>query len=433
MIVLIAIACLLCMALSAVLAIVLWPKASGRATKKRSPGPGRRPSPSPSTQSNNRPTGSSGTDQTRPSDRPSGTSDRPTGSSGTDQTRPSDRPSGSDDRRPLPPLSDMKTITVNQNQQSLIDLLLAGKAVGSGRSIGPFPSPMGPGTKVALATKEDIEKSLAATSRTSNDNFFKEPTLTAIRTYGKSCTDTVWDCTNTIAQGTPVWLWPVGESDPEESSFMNGLLDRAKACSESATKKCLVENKPYAFDLDDYGPPRIQRALGKILVFLQDMRREAHVYVAKNAEEEGMRKTLAENPQWETLRIRLYSENKRRRDLCGGGMACSGGVTEGVYLPSFPDPEKDLYVLLHEVGHAFRGLVGSFRSSAIPWSTCEHGSDHDDLWHRCCVFLSNMARRVLARRGIVQTKGDYKQVMKPWEGYHKCYLARGMPPLDDPE
>jgi hypothetical protein len=127
--------------------------------------------------------------------------------------------------------------------------------------------------------------------------------------------------------------------------------------------------------------------------------------------------------------VRLYSENKKKWNVCNGAHACSGGVSqmEGIYLPVFLDPEKDLYVFIHELAHALDDIA--FRSSAIPSSTCEHGSAHDDFWHRCCVFLSNMAMRVLARRGVVKTLGDYKRIMRPWVGYHACYV----PSLDEPD
>jgi len=292
-------------------------------------------------------------------------------------------------------------------------------------------------SNIAHATKEDIEKSLARTFRLDGDNYFREPTLKAIQGYKSVCQDSPWECTNAIARGMPVWIGPFASSDPEETTFMKGLLDRAKACADNVSKRCLAETAPYAFDLDDYGPPRMQRALGKLLAFLQDMRQEAEVYEAKNAEEEGMRKAMLDNVQWQTLRVRLYSEYKKRAQketgtLCGDAYACSMGASQsgGIYLPSFPDPEKDLYVFIHEIAHALDDLVLSFRSKAIPSKTCENS--HDDFWHRTCVFLSNMARRVLARRGIVKTMGDYKQIMRPWDGYHKCFVDAGWPSLDEP-
>jgi hypothetical protein len=335
------------------------------------------------------------------------------------------------------PLPDLKPIVVNEKLQALIDLLLAGKAVGSGRSIGGRPTwaPMGPGN-VPHVTKEDIEKSVAAAFRTSDDNYFKDPTVDASRTYAKTCTDSVRDCTVAVTQGMPVWFGPIATSDPEESTFMKGLLERTKACARNASKQCLLDNKPYAYDLDDYGPPRMQRALGKLLAFLRDMRREAHVYQTTSAEEEGIRKTFVENPYMEVLKVRLYSENKKKWNWCGttGAYACSGGVSgmEGIYLPVFEDPEKNLHVFIHEVGHAFRDIANASRSRAIPSSTCKGDEAHDDFWHRCCVFLSHMAMRVLARRGVIKTKGEYKQIMRPNQVYHGCFVGRGMPLLDEP-
>ena len=377
----------------------------------------------------------------QPSSRPPPQQQSPSGSPTSSNNRPPPQQQShpeSDDRRPLSfTLPALKLLPVNEKQRVVIDLLLAGKAVGSGKSLCPYSNcpPLGPGN-ISHTTKEDIEKSLAQTFRLDESNHFKEPTRKAIQGYKSACQDTPWECTNAIARGMPVWLGPFASSDPEESDFMKGLLDRANACANNVSKRCLIETTPYTFDLDDYGPPRMQRALGKLLAFLQDMRQEANVYEAKNAEEEGMRKTMIENQDWQTLRVRLYSEFKKRAKICGDvAYACSGGASrnEGVYLPSFPDPEKDLYVFIHEVGHAFRGVVSAFRSKSVPSKTCGTNDwAHDDFWHRTCVFLSNLARRVLARRGIVKTMGDYKQIMRPSEGYHKCFVDAGWPSLDEP-
>jgi hypothetical protein len=312
----------------------------------------------------------------------------------------------------------MKPLAVDPGQQALIDMLLAGKAVGSGRSRYSGMA------NFNFNTREDIEKSKDVAYWMSDGNYFKDQTIRTFRSYVRSpdCDPrSPFHCSIALAQGMPMWFGPVVSSDPEEAAFIKSLADRADACARNASKKCLTENAPYAKDLDNYGPPRTQRALGKLLQFCQDMRKEANAYVATNVEEEGIRKAFLK-PVMETLPIQLYSDLKKQYEVCPGNAYACANYDE-VFLPSFPDPEKDLYVFIHELAHILDEYSISAKTPGTKTIGCPDGS-HDTWWHKNCLFLSKMAKHVLARRGIL----DYKSIMRPWEGYHACFEG---PRLDD--
>lgn len=308
-------------------------------------------------------------------------------------------------------LPDLKPFDTSAGHDSVIEALLAGRAVGTGTS--KVTRPMGAG-KVSHATLADVEKSMEAAFRFSDENYFKDVTIRTLPAFVKTCENSPWQCANDFAEGTPVWHWPVAETDPEETSFMRAIKARVEACATSTdVRSCIQKNRAYAIDLDNYGPPRIQRALGKLLAFFRDMRREANTYRSEDPEEEGIRTTFLK-PAFETMPVSLYSELKRRFSHCGkGAYGCAG--YDGVFLPVFDDPERDLYVFLHELGHVLSGYARSVRVRPVTY--CHEDRTHDSFWHLCVRFLSKMAKRVLARRGFT----DYGQIMRPWEGYHACF------------
>jgi hypothetical protein len=291
--------------------------------------------------------------------------------------------------------------------------LNAGKAVGSLRSL-----------------YDGYYLNALTDSRFKTTNHFRDITIKAKEAYGKVCTEGK-KCEKTVAQGTPVWLNPVTESD---SAFMKTLTDRVEECIQKPTKKCFSDNMPYVVDLDNYGPPRLQSLLAKILAFIVDMRDEARAFQPRNDQERILRDTFANQNAF--FRIHLYSTFKKENALCGANAyACAGGMN-GLVVPVFINPnnkgQQDYYTLFHEIGHVL--LRKSMMGESL--STHCYDRDHGSAWHKCCIFLSHMALLVLRKRGVVPANhvdmkpflsNDYKI-----NAYHGCFFARGLPTFENP-
>jgi len=227
-----------------------------------------------------------------------------------------------------------------------------------------------------------------------------------------------------------VWLNPVAT---EDVPFMNCLRNRVQKCTEEKSLKCFAENMPYVVDLDNYGPPTMQRQLAKLLQFIQDMTSEAVSYETNHPLENELRTSFINNTIF--FRLQLFSLYKKSPgvEFCGPLHALACGGTGGFVLPFFFDPyqpeqiKSHMYIFLHELGHVLK--IKSAVSVQSKKEDCRpngHGLD----WHFACLFLSRMALRALKRNGIVDSSTK-KLDMQFRSEYHDCFLIS--PTLLEPE
>ena len=351
-----------------------------------------------------------------------GSPTRPTTSTtGSTTTGSPTRPTTSTTGSPTRPVttttsnSGYNSILLTQdNVQELIDLLNAGKAVGSSRSLydGYYLNNM-------------------TNHRLDQKNHFKDITNRARDAYKKVCNEGQ-NCDRIVAQGTPVWTNPVIESD---EPFMKSLSDRVEKCIREPSKKCFSDNMPYVVDLDNYGPPRMQSLLAKMLAFIVDMRDEARAFTPRNDQERMLRDTFANQNAF--FRVHLYSVFKKDQNaLCpSGAYACAGGMN-GLLVPVFIDPHtkgySDYYTFLHELSHV---LERKSMMADGPSSFC-FDRNHASSWHKCFIFLAHMALLVLRKRGIVP---ENHMDMTPFlsnpgkmNQYHACFFEKGLPNFTNP-
>ena len=303
-------------------------------------------------------------------------------------------------------------VLTQDNVQELVDLLNAGKAVGSSRSL-----------------YEGYYLNTMTNSRFDN-NYFEDITVKAREAYGKVCNEGQ-NCDRTVAQGTPVWTGPVIDSD---IPFMKSLSDRVEECIQKPSRRCFSDNMAYVVDLDNYGPPRMQSVLAKMIAFVVDMRNEARSFQPRNDQERLLRDTFVNQNAF--FCIHLYSTFKKQQQaVCPiQSYACAGGMN-GLFVPVFIDPnnkgQSDYYTFLHELGHVLERKSMMSDGTSPPCI-----EDHPSAWHKCCIFLNHMALLVLRRRGIVPANHvdmtPFLSNVQQINRYHSCFFNKGLPNFTNP-
>lgn len=369
-----------------------------------------------------------------------------------------------------PPSSTPPATSQQPSAQTLADFIesmKSGTIIGSGFSkdtiaLGHLKEPV-EATEASL--RKMLENGLRTTNTPTTKNHFHAENKALADAVIPMCLGMKSDdekfkqCAKKLLVASPVWLMDAEETQDRDKRVLDAIRSKVRSCAQDASYACLDDLSKYARDLDNFGLPRVHDPnFLKMVEFYQGIREEASKYVGANAEEEAMRRSVVSDHMKNfgmTPELQFMSAYKTKVLPCG----CGGYSNDWIMgLTSFTDfyagkyPSK-LYTFIHELAHMIsHGAVYllneqgyyKWRGYGMNCTACPDGktsvcgqqwikpctqayASHDEFWHKCCIFLSNMIKRHFMAKGIVKSDAEYRTYVSTsgFEYYHGCHIGLG--------